>query len=385
MKRRSLLRRWLLVLILLLCGGAVAVYLNYAPGLAVAGEYVPSKLYGTLGGYPVLDQNGSLVTWLDGQGHPLEVRQRVGNDSLALSPNGSIAVMMKGQSGKQAGVTVCRRDGKTIHITRLPFRGHGVRVNDAGYVWETAMRGHFLAPSGKVLADPALHDLTPAATLCADPGLLPCWSGTPRLSFHLYDPARQRFVLRQNIRPGEGIPTAVFTSGARILTVTANEGCARVYESGQLLAEFPCAYNWQVGDDGSVWYCENGKAFILQWRREIPQLITRPAGDGMMTVWGDGAYLAHASILQRARLRQVFARVARLFGQKLPQPYGYRMVTLYRGWRKCGRFALPEDGRPAVPAAEFDQTLAFSKDGRYLAWQHTDGKAIELHTFHVPR
>jgi len=125
---------------------------------------------------------------------------------------------------------------------------------------------------------------------------------------------------------------------------------------------------WHVANGGETCWADEMRdkrhLAMLQWKTGKPTMrytrIPKPAGDVIFTAaLRDGGELAATAIS-----RPVIAKAS----DKLT---GRRTLTLYRHGRRAGVFTAPYNAETPFDAA--GEHLAFSPDGRYLAWHFDRG------------
>jgi hypothetical protein len=287
---------------------------------------------------------------------------------------------------------------------------------------------------------PIPQGFRPTRFLCADSRYLALesnflgWSTRPhRDRLLVYDSTEKRFVATPLYmwRHHRGM---VYHSGDRFLAVPEN-GEAIVFTADKVLGHFGTpSTQWRWGEDGSAWANINKTPKILIWRKGTCRLIPFPrvpaidpgacgmtstgretlplawnSSPGVLAVWGDGQYTAISETVPLTPLqKKILLQWIRHFPRTLTM--NYRRVTLYRNGHRVGSSRLPlqtgvmtyrkgpsppsamaSPGRRPLPGyfltkggSAFMEHLAFTADGKHLAWLLRDGDTLRITVFAVP-
>ena len=170
-----------------------------------------------------------------------------------------------------------------------------------------------------------------------------------------------------------------------------------VQEQGRLIAQMwygpdPSPDAWLLSEDGTVWKETGRKLQVFKWRSGKPALAAMatpivpdehvldfPCAPqrSVAALWGDGRYIAVADThpLLPKSLIPVALKAAALIKQDDKLPFERRRLTLYRNGKKVGTYSVnlkPSGAKyPAMfstPVPQYFEHIAFSRDGKYLAW-----------------
>jgi len=410
-------RRWWVVPIILLVviatGWLVLRWLNPQLAPVTARSYSRAVFtYSANGyGYPAIQElpsskNGDWlykVHRLDDRGNLLPGAGIQTGSWTAVSPTRQVLAWYETDS---TGVVRAWKDGR---ITRVPGHpgGYGIEpahVSDAGLVSVYDSIPRYQNAEGRqitfILPPITAGWKTTDDVESLDPDLLPlCRKADP--SLYVYDLVGKRIAVKF---PGFASYTMgpywslyaksmVIRHGTRMVVIPYI-GRVMIWD-GKAMISLPKGNStqWYWGEDGTVWtYTENGLE-LLQWRQGTPRLVPMPfkAGfdsrlvngydDVFDAVWGDGQLVAHTELrtaLPPALKRGIDAFYARFkrSGPKLPEMW---QLSLYRRNHLLGRFRFPL--HPKQEETVYFEHLAFTADGRYLAWVIDNGDGTHLYVF----
>jgi len=148
---------------------------------------------------------------------------------------------------------------------------------------------------------------------------------------------------------------------------------------------------WLFSEDGTVWKETGGKLHVLQWRSGKPTVtkiatpivsdehvldFSRLPRRSVSALWGDGRCIAVAETLPviPKSLWPVARKTATLINKHDSFPLERRWLTLYRDDKKIGTYSI--NLKPSgvkypfwiMISPQYTEHLAFSRDGKYLAW-----------------
>ena len=437
--------RIVFVLLLLLLLGGVGYWWFFLRLAVVSRQELPGDtgiLFSAWNmGYPALlgeksSRAGSeTVHWLDD--HGLRQTGNVGPyypGMFRLSPHRNIAARVEPHTIDRQQVILTSDDGQSHTITHRNTYYNTIRwvADDGSYC---TCDDRLFDAQGRRISIPA--GFRPTNFLCADPRYLALesnfqgWATRPyREKLLIYDRMAKRFIATPRYK-WRGMRGMVFQSGDRFLAVP-EMGEAIVFTSTRIIGRFGAPYaEWRWGEDGSAWGIIWKKSQFLVWRKgdchlevfprlpayapEVGDLtnagrdtislywISAPAN---LAVWSDGEYIAISETVPISPLRkQLMKQWVRHASQ--PAVMNYRRVTLYRRGRYAGSYRLPlESGslmyvkgrfirvtRPGPPPGTgafittgsriYQEHLAFTVDGKHLAWLLQEGGKLHLTVFAV--
>ena len=240
----------------------------------------------------------------------------------------------------------------------------------------------------------------------ADPNILPLHDDRHE-NLVLYDRAQGRvlYTIPERDNTGRGI---IFTQDRRLVVVPSS-GIVHVFENGKQLASFGNGvFQWIWGEDGTVWNLYDYR--LLQWRSGKPRLVSHHipinfdpdfyhpteltyaepgdwqptfTGEAWAALWGDDALGATVETVPLIPMPLMTAMA--WIQSKTKWQFDTRLIgrqlTLYRNGKPAGRIAI----RPPRPTkhSPYGEHLAFTRDGKYLAWVIACGERVEIYAFRI--
>ncbi|MHB0939427.1 MAG: hypothetical protein ACYC6A_23785 [Armatimonadota bacterium] len=327
---------------------------------------------------------------LDDQGKPY-FNQTIHFDDRELMVSPTRQVIAWPEEDRATGIpVVVVRAWKDGRITRKPGSGNYLLdyISDSGLIPDYGAL-HYLTAEGHQLSLSLPKDIDgcDAARLVEslDPDLLPLVRETD-LTLYIYDLAQKRMAIKfpsfdaffGSPSTSPTGPTLLMRHGSRIAAIPY-VGRARVWD-GKTTAIMP-GTDWYWGEDGTAWTYLKNELSVLQWRQGTPllkhlsikaqrnpRINTRFGGVSEIAVWGDGEMVAQTTL--RSVLPQVIVHMitttARRANRPPPSLRDRWQLALYHRGRLVGRYhvVLP----PSQPDTYFEEHLAFTADGKYLAW-----------------
>ena len=241
---------------------------------------------------------------------------------------------------------------------------------------------------------------------------------------NIYDLETARVIARYDDSSEVGI---LFHAGDRFLLVP-REGPAKIFADGQWREHFgDYGTLWRWGEDGSVWTMEGQSLKILHWRDATPTWDTLTVtgnvddrvgemqvagirtnasytfwhyGPAWAAVWGDGQLLARTETLpapghhgDEMRQLSLYRGDTFLGSYQLPLYDNKRGIDAMKSMSGIGPTFHPRKDKDAYPTAYYQEHLAFTRDGKFLAWMVVNGQGrlmrtvdtgIHLLVFRVP-
>ena len=247
-------------------------------------------------------------------------------------------------------------------------------------------------------------------------------------TYGLYNSTRRQFIWRYALKVGgvgAGTVGATFLSHDRSVLVITDE--AAVFQASTYLGSYcastrarintpltPDEGRWYYSEDGTIWTEDGRNIYILNWRHGTPSITTLPlfstasalqSTATLTAVWGDGRLIAHVRperIVKEKRgtpnhtdIGNTPLETARNIFKRMGQPAGvvYRTLTLYVDGKARDTFTKKVSNEQAIDmmlnspdAYTGYEMLAFSTDGKYLAWKsYTQSDTNTTYDFYMFR
>ncbi|HEY3377806.1 MAG TPA: hypothetical protein VGL77_09970 [Armatimonadota bacterium] len=343
--------------------------------------------------------------WLDAQGQRTSRWYTLPNDAfINVSPHGQYASLIDTSSHlwvAQRGAMPQQVPGVSFDLYRNgdvnePFP-IVLSVTDFG---ATKYRGSapYFMPTGATVAFPAGWTTAPwPANVSTNPRYFLLQKVAPPEVTEvvgLYDQKTNSIKSSAPLKTHMAIANdfgALFVQASRSLFVFGVE--AIVFDDSRFMARFgvnPEAFLfkglhiprevWLFGDDGSTWTYDQQAVKILAWHTGKPHLVHIPfqgvsdAGSAALqvntdavAVWGDGRLVAQsqAAYIPKNRLTSFLTGKSSVVGIA-----NARQLILYRDGQPVDQYTVRiRDLHDGLDAGSIKNELAFSLDGRYLAWR----------------